>query len=81
MFWNLRLFRGLPLEEVGMGSTDWLYYVVDVLGVILLGLAIAYGIIVTSRRKRDAVGQAKSSQGAREVYKEEEHERQKKEPS
>lgn len=64
-----------------MGSTDWLYYVMDVLGVILLGVAIAYGMILTSRRKRDAVGQARSSQGTREVYKEDEHERQQKEPS
>jgi hypothetical protein len=55
------------------GPTLWL--VMTLGGTALLGLAMAYGVISTRRRRENAVAQRATNVGTREVYRDEEERR------
>jgi Flp pilus assembly protein TadB len=59
------------------GPTLWL--VMTLGGAALLGLALAYGMLSTRRRRENPVAQRLTDAGTREVYREEEERRERRE--
>ena len=49
-------------------SGSWTWLLIDVLFVAVLGAAILYGIMVTRRRRRDRLTEARRDEATREVY-------------
>ena len=46
----------------------WMWFAVDVVGVIILGAAIAYGNAMWSRRSRDPESLRRTEEATRELY-------------
>jgi hypothetical protein len=59
--------------------TGWLWLLVTVGGVALLGFAIARGMIVTRRRRESAVAQRRTGEATKDLYEQEEAEREREE--
>jgi Flp pilus assembly protein TadB len=59
---------------MSVGPTLWLIMTVG--GAALLGLALAYSVISTRRRRESTVAQRATEAGTREVYREEEERRE-----
>ena len=46
----------------------WMWFIIDVIGVLILGGAIAYGASMWRRRPLDTETQRKSDEATRELY-------------
>ena len=49
-------------------SGGWTWLLIGVVFVAILGAAILYGIMMTRRRRRDRLTQARRDEGTRELY-------------
>ena len=46
----------------------WMWFVIDVIGVTILGVAIAYGTSMWNRRPRDPESLRRTEEATRELY-------------
>lgn len=59
--------------------SDWTSAVIAIVGLALLGLALAYGSILTRRRRDNRTAQQRTEAATREVYRQEEAKREQEE--
>jgi len=64
----LRLSEGKVFQEAAMDWGGWMWFVIDVLAVAVLGGAIAYGTSMWRHRPTDPETQRKSDQATRDLY-------------
>jgi hypothetical protein len=62
-----------------MDLAPWLWLLITAGGAALLGLAIAYNMAITRRRRQNAAAQRRTDAATREVYRQEEAERKREE--
>jgi hypothetical protein len=59
--------------------TGWLWLLITVVGVALLGLAMARGDLLTRRRRENPAAQRLTNEATKDLYEEEEVQRQREE--
>ena len=63
-----RLTRGKAFQENAMDWGGWMWFVIDVVAVGILGGAMAYGIMMWRNRPTDPETQRRSDEKTRELY-------------
>jgi anti-sigma-K factor RskA len=62
-----------------MDTAPWLWLIITVGGAAVLGAALAYGLISTRKRRENPVAQRLTDAATKEVYRQEEIEREREE--
>ncbi|HEX3487030.1 MAG TPA: hypothetical protein VHT51_18390 [Micropepsaceae bacterium] len=62
---RLRLEQAL---EIAMDWGGWMWFVIDVLAVAVLGCTMAYGVVMWRTRPRDAASEKASDEATRRLY-------------